>query len=140
MQKVREVRSRGCRNPKAVGERSEGAVIAALVKKGYSVSLPFGNNQRYDLIVEEGSRLLRAQVKTGNLCRGGISFATASTSGRVRRDYRGQADVFFVYSPELDKVYRVSVEMVGRNSGFLRVRPSKNRQVKRVRLARNFEF
>jgi hypothetical protein len=36
-------------HPVDVGHRAEAAILAELVKRGYSVLLPFGVNQRYDL-------------------------------------------------------------------------------------------
>jgi hypothetical protein len=51
-------------NSKAKGEISEGHAIAQLLTHRYAPSMPFGDNQRYDLIVDDGERLWRAQVKT----------------------------------------------------------------------------
>lgn len=71
-------------NPKAVGELSEAEVIAHLVRTGRPVAIPFGNNQRYDLIVDEDGKLLRAQVKTGRLDeRGVVTFTEARSTGLV---------------------------------------------------------
>jgi PD-(D/E)XK endonuclease len=53
------------RNPKATSERSEGIVLGELMKLGKVVLFPFGNNQRYDLVIDEGDgRFVRVQVKT----------------------------------------------------------------------------
>ena len=35
-------------HPVDVGLRSEAAIVEALLKRGYSVSVPRGQNQRYD--------------------------------------------------------------------------------------------
>jgi hypothetical protein len=35
------------------------------VRRGYSVLLPFGVNQRYDLVLDLDGRFVRAQCKTG---------------------------------------------------------------------------
>lgn len=127
--------------PKAKGERSEGIVLAKLLQRGCAVSLPFGNNQRYDMIVDDGKKLVKAQVKTGRVRKGVIQFNPVSVSGgkaKNRRDYRGQIDVFLVYAPELEKLYRVPVKAVCR-SGYLRLEPPKNKQVKNIRWAKDFE-
>lgn len=52
-------------NSKSVGERSEAAILNWLIQLGYAVSIPFGNNQRYDLIADDGKGLIRVQCKTG---------------------------------------------------------------------------
>jgi hypothetical protein len=62
------------RNTKSVGDLSEVMVIAALVRAGYLVSIPFGENHRYDVIADDGVQLLRIQVKTGRLRGGAINF------------------------------------------------------------------
>jgi len=114
-------------NPKAVGEISEGMVLAALVKRGKVVLMPFGNNQRYDFVIDEGGRFERAQVKTGRLANGVITFKTSSVNGFTgkRTTYEGGADVFLVYCPETDTVYRVPVNDVGTSMASLRVDPAK---------------
>jgi len=56
------------------------------------------------------------------------------------RHYRGQCDYFAVYSAELGKVYLVSVEEVETTRAHLRLEPSKNRQEKNVRWAKDFEL
>ena len=55
------------KSPKVTGERTEALILAKLVTAGYAVSLPFGNNQRYDLIYEDAGVLKKAQCKTGRL-------------------------------------------------------------------------
>jgi len=110
---------------KTKGELTEGIILAALLRCGYSVALPFGDNQRYDLIVDDGKRLLRAQCKTGQLRKGRINFKTVSMNGRsgVRRSYHGQADIFLVYCPDNEKVYRIPVRLSGRSMLTLRIAP-----------------
>ena len=110
---------------------------------------PFGENSRYDLLIDTGEEFLRIQCKTGRLRNGVIGFNTCSftyhhPSNRGTReykhDYRGQADYFGIYCPETDGVYLVPVEVVGLNSGSLRVLPSRNNQVRKVRWAKDYEL
>ena len=49
-------------------------MAAALIEAGYAVSKPFGENQRYDLVIDDGETLARVQVKTGRL-RNGVGAA-----------------------------------------------------------------
>jgi hypothetical protein len=129
---------------KAQGERSTGAILGALVREGRTVLLPFGDNQRYDLVVEENGSFVRVQCKTARLIENGrvLEFATCSSrwDHKPRRDYRGQADLFGVYSPELDRIYLVPVESVGKTAAYLRLVPCKNKQKQAIRYASDFEF
>lgn len=129
-------------NTKAKGEISEGHVIAHLLKRGFSVSMPFGDNQRYDLILDDGNRLWRVQVKTARRCDGGIIFQTASVNGftGVRRTYAGQIDLFLVYSPDLNKVYRIPVEECGAYNFKLRTEPTKGGPSSTVKWAKDYEL
>ncbi len=90
--------------------------MLALQGAGYDVYLPFGENTRYDLAIDDGSCLRRVQCKTGRLREGGIRFAVCSCYGHhrnpkdARRDYQGQVDLFGVYCPETLGVYLVPIE------------------------------
>src|SRR5437764_13935895 len=62
-------------HPKDVGDRSTLAIIMALREAGYGVLLPFGENTRNDLVVDDGCELLRVQCKTGRLRHGAVVLA-----------------------------------------------------------------
>ncbi|MDF1502076.1 group I intron-associated PD-(D/E)XK endonuclease [Roseisolibacter sp. H3M3-2] len=129
-------------NPKTVGERSEVFVLAALVRAGYEVLIaPFTDNRRYDLVIDDGSRFLRVQVKTGRLRGGAVIFPTSSSQahrGRGRQSYRGACDLFAVYCPDNEAVYLVPVDEVGEIKCRLRVAPAANGQRAGVRLAEDY--
>jgi hypothetical protein len=136
------------RHPKDVGDETQAMVLARLVQAGKQVLTPFGENVRYDLAIDDAGSLVRVQCKTGRLRNGVIRFNTCSytyhhPNNRGMRvythDYRGQADLFGVYCPETDGVYLVPVNEVGINTGSLRVDPTQNRQVKKIRWAQEFE-
>ncbi len=130
---------------KSVGERSEAIILAELSKVGYAVLIPFGENHRYDLVIDEGDgKFCRLQCKTGCLTQGCIDFSTASCYNHHnrggRRDYRGQIDYFAVYSPDTMKVYLVPVDHVPLTEGRLSLEPTKNNQEKNVRWAKDYEL
>lgn len=129
-------------NPKAIGEVSEAAVLARLVLLGYPVLLPFGNNQRYDLVFEDKAdgRLVRAQVKTGRYDGAVVRFPVASRNGftGVRNSYHGAIDVFLVYVHALSEVYMVPVELTRRSECYLRVEPTKGGPTSTLRWAKDF--
>lgn len=117
-------------------------ILAKLLQLGKSVSIPFGNNQRYDLIVDEGGTLVKAQCKTGRVKDGFIQFKTCSTNGFTGKNqgYKGQVDVFLVYCPETSAYYRVPVTEVSHRECRLRFQKAKNGQSKGVRNAEDFQF
>lgn len=129
-------------NPKAIGERSEGIVLGELCRLGKVVLLPFGNNQRYDLVVDEGDRFVRVQVKTAYYKGGCVLFKTNSVNAFTgeRRTYNGQIDVFMAYSAKTDKIYIVPVEECGPSGFCLRVEPTKSGQRAGVRWAKDYEL
>lgn len=114
-------------NSKEVGEISEAQVLARLVKLGFPVLLPFGNNQKYDLVYEDSGKLIKAQVKTGRFRNGAVEFNVCSVNGfnGQRTTYETSVDVFLVYCPALDKVYRVPVSLCGKSVATLRVEQPK---------------
>ena len=138
-------------NPKAVGERSQVIIIFRLLEAGYNVLTPYGDNTRYDLVIEDADgNFYRIQCKTGWVENDGayIAFKTASSyyhtrAGRTshgRRDYRGQIDYFAVYCPDTGKVYLVPIDHVGTASAHLRLLPTANKQEKYVRWAKDYEL
>lgn len=63
-------------NPKRVGERSEAFILLAFLRNDVPVLKPFGDSQRYDLVIEHDGRFKRVQCKTGRLVQGAIEFPT----------------------------------------------------------------
>ena len=133
-------------HPKDIGDRTTLAVMLALREAGYCISVPFGENTRYDLVVDDGHRLLRVQCKTGRLRNGAIRFPTCSTylhhkrPRTTRRSYFGEVDCFAVRCPETKGVYLVPIEHISATrEGALRVEPTRNGQRKGVRYAAPFE-
>jgi len=137
-------------NNKTIGERSEAIIMAKLLEVGYGVLMPFGDNRRYDLVIEDADgSFFRIQCKTGWVENSGayIQFKTASSyyhtkAGRTshgRRDYRGQIDFFAVYCSDTRRVYLVPVNHVGTANASLRLLPTANKQEKNVRWAKDYE-
>ncbi len=69
------------RNTKWIGDLSAAKTLSRLLECGYAVSLPFGDNLRYDLVADDGLQLLRVQCKTGRLdSKGSIKFPVSSSA------------------------------------------------------------
>lgn len=129
-------------HPVDVGQRSEGAILFQLVRHGYRILLPFGVNQRYDLVVEDRGQFLKVQCKTGRLREGAIRFSSQSVQSNTAvtqlRNYLGQVDLFAVYCPDNDRVYMIPADDVPATGMYLRVQKPRNGQRKRVRWAEEY--
>ena len=129
------------RNTKATGDISEACILAALLRAGKVVLQPFGDNQRYDMVVDDGGRFHRIQCKTGRLVDGVITFYSRSCAGGIeKKSYRGQAEFFGVFCPENNSVYLVPVDEVPTDSVKLRIRPAKNNQRKGILWAKAYDL
>jgi hypothetical protein len=135
------------RHPKDIGDDSAMAITHALQREGFDIYLPFGENTRCDLAVDDGSGMRRVQCKTGRLRNGAVVFRTCSSYAHhpnpkvLRRDYQGQIDDFAVFCPELGAVYLIPIKDVpNRTTCMLRVEKPRNGQHQRVRLAAAYEI
>jgi hypothetical protein len=131
------------RNTKLTGDISELHVATALAEAGYIVSKPFGENARYDLVADDGERLLRVQVKTGRLRGGVVRYACFSSHAHRHggmRPYFGEIDFLAVYCPQTRKVYLLPESALVATTGHLRIGPTKNNMAKRIRWASEYEL
>ena len=134
------------RDTKSKGDMSELRVAIALTNAGYAVSKPFGENQRYDLIADDGDRLHRVQVKTGRVRRGVVKFSCSSTHGHRRtgnlatRPYTGQIEFLAVYCPDSGKVYVIPEAELTRSAINLRLVAPRNNMAKTIRWASRYEL
>lgn len=116
-----------------------------LSKAGKTVSIPFGDGCRYDLVVDEDGKLKKMQCKTGCLKNGVIRVLVSSPTRKTKdkgwgmKDYKGEVDVFGVYCPQNDKVYIVPADEVGKNAISLRVGDAKKLR-KDIRWAKDYEM
>jgi hypothetical protein len=101
-------------HPKDVGDRTTLAVMLTLRGYGHQIAVPFGENTRYDLILDDGAELLRIQCKTGRLRNGAVEFSTASS---------------YAHHPNEKSTQR-----------HLRVTTPRNGQRKRIRFATDYEI
>ena len=130
------------RDTKSIGELSELIVATALARAGYLISLPIGENSRYDMIIDKDGELSRVQVKTGRVRNGAILFNTYSShyhrNDGACKSYTDQIDFFGVCCHELKSVYLIPIADTAPRSGSLRVRPTKNGQHSQVRWAQPY--
>jgi hypothetical protein len=100
-------------NTNTLGKITEIEVMSYITKKGYSVSIPFGDKDRYDQIWDINGKLYRIQVKTSHLYSKNtgkaIEFSTTGNSnGRVTSYTKKDIDYFATIWE--GQVYLVPVE------------------------------
>jgi hypothetical protein len=126
-------------SPSQKGERSEAAILYALVASGRVVLMPWGASQRYDFVIDEGDgRFTRVQCKSGVYRHGCVYFRTASADRRRPNGdpYVGQIDAFAVHCHELDTSFLVPIEHIqARQVAALRIDPPANGQTFAIRWA-----
>ena len=99
-------------NTNQQGQITELQILQYIIKKGYSVSLPFGDKERYDQVWDIDGKLFRVQIKTSryiNENREGITFNCYSVCNGHKHRYSKQDIDLFATIWE-DELYIVPVE------------------------------
>ena len=128
---------------KAKGDLAEVMIAADLIRRGYKIAIPYGEDWDFDLILCRNERLERVQCKY--TCSDGavITVRTRShslTNGKVRSVKRYTAAMIewlAVYDATTERCYYVpAVELgEGMNMMTLRLTPARNNQRRRVHSA-----
>jgi hypothetical protein len=104
------------RTPKSYGEAAEAALLARACRLGFSVAKPWGDSDRFDLLIDAGQGFWRVQVKsTSYRLRTKYVVRTTSNLGPYTK-----ADIDFLCAhlvPE-DLWYIVPVEALGRRTSI----------------------
>jgi hypothetical protein len=134
-------------HPKVIGDRSTLAIMWALRAAWYDLLVPFGENTRYDLAIDDGRRLAKVQCKTGRMRNGAIVFKVCSSYAHHPnpkdrfRPYGDGIDYFAVYCPDNGGAYLIPRQDVANKfQALLRVEPAKNAQRLHVRAAADYEI
>jgi len=130
-------------NKTHIGSVSEAQILAALVRLGKRVLVPYGDHLRYDLALDEDGALKRIQVKTGRLRNGVVVFLTASKATNKQHGGRwqgyGDIDYFGVYCRQNNTSYLVPAQNASKGTCCLRIdQPTRSR--KDIRWAKEFEI
>lgn len=132
---------------KQKGNIGESIILSEFVQRGIQVSIPFGDNARYDLIAEFNGRLNKIQIKycSQKEKNGSIELACSSSKNHTtnkRYDvYVNDVDYMAFYIQSWNKSLLVPIETIG-NRKSLRIRQSscKNNQTKNTHYITEFEF
>lgn len=112
-------------NSKAVGDETEARIILELIAHGYSVSLPFGDNDKYDIIIDDAGRLYRVQCKTAwrtspDTIRFNTHSQTTKDGDYHESSYSGEIDAFLVRCPETETLYWIDIERAAKRKMSIR--------------------
>ena len=105
-------------NNKTKGEFSEARALYEFQKYNIPVAIPWGDNQRYDMIAEFNGKLNKIQVKTSNEEENGSikCYCRSSknhTTNKKCDTYQGEIDYFVFYNQTYDKIAIVPMEEIG---------------------------
>ncbi len=124
---------------KTKGSIAELAVATRLLKEGWHVLLPYGENTRYDLIAEQNGRFVRIQVKYTTPKMGVLPVNCCSSNNWSVLQYTpAEIDVIAVYNSHDERIYFVPVTQLPKGHMKLRLDPPKNNQRVKVRYAAQF--
>jgi len=124
---------------------AETAVLHECAKLGIAVAKPL-DDQRYDLIFDVGSKLLRVQCKwasrTGDVVAIRTLTCRRSREGHIHRSYGPhEIDAIAAFCEATSRCYLLPHELsVDRSLVLLRLGPTKNNQATGIRWAREFEL
>jgi hypothetical protein len=124
---------------KTKGSIAEMVVASSLMKMGWNILFPFGENCRYDLAAEKDGRFSRVQVKyvtpkDGTL----IVNCKSSNNWSVDKYTSKEIDFIAAYNPEGGNVYFIPSSKLNSSCIRLRIAPTKNKQTANVRNAAEF--
>lgn len=119
---------------KAKGDISEAKALFEFQKRNIPVLLPWGDKERYDMVIELSNHFFRVQVKTANEEKNGsiICYTRSShdhTTHKRYYKYVNQVDFFVFYNIQRDIIAIVPIKDIGEKACIsLRIAPPKNNQ------------
>lgn len=123
-------------NSKDKGNIGEALALAEFIKYGIAVSIPYGDNARYDLVADFNGKLNKIQVKYCNqkisennsiICP--CASSTNHTTNKHYTTYENDIDYFVFYLAKWDELLLVPIEKIGsKKSIMFRMDKPKNNQ------------
>ena len=131
-------------NTKKIGNIGEAKVLSKFVELGIPVYLPFGDNEKADLIADFNGKLNKIQVKTSVEANDGkmkfdITSSTTHRKNGCKHVYtKEEIDYFACYNLARDCILLFKVDEVPSSSITVRYESSKNGQTKNIRFEKDF--
>ena len=135
-------------NTKSIGNIGEAKVLAWFVTHNIPTYLPFGDNERADLVAEFNNKLNKIQVKTSNSIKNNtINFDLFSRvhsitiKGNTHKNLYyddTEIDYYALYNMITDEIYFIKSSEINTKSIRLRLLSPKNNQYKNVKYAKDY--
>jgi len=126
---------------KRKGDLGEAMVMAEVLRRGYKVAIPVGEDWRFDLIVQRGRKLERVQCKYVTSDGARVRIPCRSANGWSTHKYTPtDVDWIVAYDQTTKCCYFVPSSLLGEGRSLITLRlvPTKNGQSKRVLWAKDF--
>jgi PD-(D/E)XK endonuclease len=134
------------RRVKAKGDLAEMMVAADLLRRGYKIAIPYGEDWDFDLVLRRKGALERVQCKytrSDGVVINVTCYSASLTGGKVRYIKRytdATIDWLAVYDETTDRCYYVPADELGagRSRLHLRATPARNGQRIGIRVAADY--
>lgn len=130
-------------NPKRIGNLTELQCLLYLFKLGYDISQPYGDNSRYDFILDVDNNLYKIQCKTSHPLEKGVyefkcNSSRCNTKGTYKTYYTKE-DVDFFATFINERCYLIPFKETSTHSKILRFVSTKNNQTKGITFGFEYE-
>lgn len=124
------------------GKQTELEILLYVTKLGYSVSIPWGDKDRYDQIWDINGKLIRIQVKTAKELdeqKSGIKINCYTVCNGKKHTYtKNEIDYFATYWN--NKVYLIPIEECSQNKNLRFFTTSKHTNLNAINWAKDYEI
>lgn len=125
-------------NKKQQGNWAEIAVIKEFLKNDFKVSIPYGDNASYDLIIEDKSgQLYKVQVKSTSYEKRKNVYAFKTVKNRINTNQsfkvhytQNEVDFFALYNIVLDEIYLLKYDEIDSEDTYIRTEKISNNSSK----------
>lgn len=127
---------------KAIGAHTELQCITYLHGLGYDISVPWGDNARYDFVLDVNHKLYKIQCKTSSKVEDGVyrfqcrSTYSNSTGNRTATYSKEDVDYFATFIN--DKCYLIPIDETSKREKVMRFVKPKNNQTKGITFAQEY--
>ena len=131
---------------KEQGIIGQARVLSEFESLGISVSIPFGDNLPYDLIIDVYGKLYKVQVKTSTQTKDGkTDFGIKKNRINTKNTYishykENEVDFYALYAINRNKVFLIPFQEAASNSIVIRYEYPKNNQISKIKMEEDYSI
>ena len=131
---------------KEQGIIGQAKVLSEFESLGVNVSIPFGDNLPYDLIIDVKGKLYKVQVKTSSQTKDGkTDFGIKKNRINTKESYisyynQNEVDYYALYAILRDKIFLVPFEEAGSSDITIRYELQKNNQLGKIKMEEDYSI